>query len=81
MTNGAIAGVPLEGLIDFGQERERLSREREKSEREKERLQAQLANPDFVERAPVQKVEEAKLRVADLARHTAVLSDRLERLS
>ena len=52
LAGGAEVAVPLEGLIDFAQERARLAREREKLEKELQKLEAQLSNPQFVERAP-----------------------------
>src|SRR5207253_4862446 len=58
LAGGAEVAVPLEGLIDSAQENERLSREREKLQKEAAKLEAQLANPQFVERAPEEKVSE-----------------------
>ncbi|MGH9941539.1 MAG: valine--tRNA ligase [Pyrinomonadaceae bacterium] len=81
LAGGAEVAVPLEGLIDFAQERERLSREIEKLAKEDERLQAQLANQNFVERAPAEKVSELRQRVADIAQRTAALAQTLEALS
>ncbi|MDT5063628.1 MAG: valyl-tRNA synthetase [Acidobacteriota bacterium] len=70
LAGGAEVAVPLEGLIDFEQERERLAREREKLEKEAAKLEAQLANPQFAERAPAEKVGEVKERLADIAQRT-----------
>src|SRR5205823_4505634 len=44
LAGGAEVAVPLEGLIDFAQERARLSREKEKLQQEAEKLENQLAN-------------------------------------
>ena len=57
LAGGAEVAVPLEGLIDFEQERQRLRKEKVKLAAESEKLEAQLANPQFAERAPVEKVE------------------------
>src|SRR5438034_6598466 len=54
LTGGAEVAVPLEGLIDFAQERARLSREKDKLQNEATKLETQLSNPDFVERAPAE---------------------------
>jgi valyl-tRNA synthetase len=81
LTGGAEVAVPLEGLIDFAQERERLLREKDKLEKEGAKLEAQLGNQDFVERAPAEKVEGLRARLADIARRTAVLDQMLEALS
>jgi len=77
---GAEVAVPLEGLIDFAQERARLSREKEKLQKEAAKLDAQLSNPDFIERAPTEKVEELRSRIADIAQRTAALDQVLEAL-
>ena len=81
LAGGAEVAVPLEGLIDFAQERARLAREREKLEKESSKLEAQLGNADFVQRAPAEKVEELRARVADIAERNAALNQMLEALS
>ncbi len=77
---GVEVAVPLEGLIDFARESERLNREREKLQKEAMRLEAQLANPQFAERAPVEKVNETRERLTDIAGRTKALSEMLEAL-
>jgi valyl-tRNA synthetase len=81
LSGGAEVAVPLEGLIDFAQERARLSREKEKLQKESEKLEGQLANADFVSRAPAEKVEELRARVTDIAQRTAALDQMMEALS
>jgi valyl-tRNA synthetase len=81
LSGGAEVAVPLEGLIDFAQERARLAREKEKLQKEAEKLQAQLGNADFVSRAPAEKVSELQARVADIAQRTAALDQMVEALS
>jgi valyl-tRNA synthetase len=80
LAGGAEVAVPLEGLIDFAQERERLAKEHEKLEKEAAKLEAQLANPQFAERAPAEKVQETKERLADIAQRTAALQQMSEAL-
>jgi valyl-tRNA synthetase len=80
LTGGAEVAVPLEGLIDFAQERERLSREKEKLEGESSKLEAQLANPQFAERAPAEKVAEVHARIADIAQRSAQLNQTIRNL-
>jgi valyl-tRNA synthetase len=80
LAGGAEVAVPLEGLIDFEQERERLAREREKLEKEAAKLEAQLANPQFAERAPAEKVSEVNERLADIAQRTTALQQMAEAL-
>ena len=81
LAGGAEVAVPLEGLIDFAQERQRLSREKEKLQKEGGKLEAQLGNADFVQRAPADKVAELRARVADIAERNAALDQMLEALS
>ena len=80
LAGGAEVAVPLEGLIDFAQERARLSREREKLQKEADKLENQLTNPDFVARAPGEKVEELRARIADIGQRTTALDQVLEAL-
>jgi valyl-tRNA synthetase len=81
LSGGAEVAVPLEGLIDFAQERARLSKEKEKLQKEAEKLAAQLGNSDFVNRAPAEKVAELRARVADIDQRTTALDQMLEALS
>jgi valyl-tRNA synthetase len=81
LAGGAEVAVPLEGLIDFAQERARLLREREKLEKEATKLNAQLGNSDFVNRAPVEKVAELRARVIDIDQRTEALNQMMEALS
>ncbi len=72
--------IPLEGLIDFAQESSRLSREKEKLQTEAAKLEGQLANSDFVKRAPAEKVEELRARADEIKLHIAALDQMLEAL-
>ena len=72
--------MPLEGLIDFAQERQRLTKEKEKLAAEAARLEAQLANPQFAERAPAEKVNELRARIADIAQRTGQFEQTIENL-
>jgi valyl-tRNA synthetase len=80
LTGGAELAVPLEGLIDFEQERRRLQREQEKLNAEATKLQAQLGNPNFVSRAPAERVNEVRARIADIAQQTSQLQQTVENL-
>ncbi len=57
--------LPLEGVIDLDQERERLAKEIEKWTGEIKKAEAKLANKSFVERAPQEIVDENKARVVN----------------
>jgi valyl-tRNA synthetase len=80
LAGGAEVAVPLEGLIDFAQERARLRREQEKLQQEAEKLEAQLGNSDFVARAPAEKVAEWRARIADITQRTAAMDQMMEAL-
>ena len=80
LAGGAEVAVPLEGLIDFEQERARLRREQEKLQQEAAKLEAQLGNSDFVARAPAEKVEELRARIDDIAQRTVALDQMIEAL-
>src|SRR5690242_482575 len=77
---GAELAVPLEGLIDFEQERRRLQREQEKLQAEAAKLEAQLSNPNFVERAPAERVSEVRDRITEIAQQSSQLQQTVENL-
>jgi valyl-tRNA synthetase len=81
LTGGAEIAIPLEGLIDFEKERERLKNQVEKLEVERQRLQVQLSNQNFVERAPAEKVHELRDRQSELAAQIGTLNQSLEALN
>jgi valyl-tRNA synthetase len=80
LVGGAEVAIPLAGLIDFAAEQQRLGKEREKLASEASKLEAQLANPQFAERAPAEKVAEVRVRIADIAQRTAQLEQTIENL-
>jgi valyl-tRNA synthetase len=80
LVGGAEVAIPLEGLIDFEQERQRLRREQDKLQAEAGKLEAQLGNPNFVERAPAERVNELRERIADIAQRASQLQQTVENL-
>ena len=58
--------IPLEGVIDFAAEKERIQKEIVKVEAELEKIQSLLGNASFVERAPAQVVEQNQARQQEL---------------
>jgi valyl-tRNA synthetase len=52
--------IPLEGVIDVGVEKDRLSKAAAAAEKERDSLAARLANPNFTERAKPEAVEKAR---------------------
>jgi len=81
VTNDASIAVPLEGLIDFDKERERLANQIAKLTDEKTRLDGQLSNANFVERAPAEKVQELRDRQVELAKQIETLNNNLNALA
>ena len=72
--------VPMAGVIDLDEERERLNRELAKQEKELTRLEGKLSNPKFTDRAP-EEVVLAEQRKQQAAREAVVkISSQLERL-
>ena len=80
LNGGAEVAVPLEGLIDFEQERRRLQREQEKLQAEATKLEAQLGNPNFVSRAPAERVNEVRARISDIAQQSSQIRQTVENL-
>ena len=79
ISNAEIA-VPLEGLIDFEKEIARLENQVIKLETEQERLNGQLSNASFIERAPTEKVDGIRERVAEIEMQAKTLKQNLEAL-
>jgi valyl-tRNA synthetase len=80
LTGGAEIAVPLEGLIDFDKERERLGNQLAKLDTELQRLNSQLSNQNFVERAPAEKVGELRDRKSEIENQVRTLNSNLEAL-
>ncbi len=56
----AVVYLPLEDLVDFEQEKERLTKEEERLNKEIKRAKGMLANEKFVSKAPEAKVQEER---------------------
>jgi valyl-tRNA synthetase len=80
LTGNAEIAIPLEGLIDFEKERERLENQLNKLETEGERLKGQLSNRNFVERAPVEKVQDLRQRAAEIEQQVRAINQNIEAL-
>jgi valyl-tRNA synthetase len=79
--DGAVAALPLAGVIDLEKERARLARERDKASGEATKIAQRLANPGFVEKAAEEVVEEARERLAELTATAERLDAALTRLA
>ena len=65
--------MPLEGIIDFAVEKERVEKEIAKMEAEFVKITGLLENASFVERAPEQVVAQNKVKQAELANNISKL--------
>jgi valyl-tRNA synthetase len=79
-TRGAEVFLPIAGLVDVARERERLQKELAKLEGEIKQIQARLRNPQFVERAKPEVVQETRQQERELLDKHARLKARLEQL-
>ncbi|MEC2159952.1 valine--tRNA ligase [Virgibacillus halodenitrificans] len=77
---GAELFLPLEGLIDFDKEIERLEKELAKWTKEVERVQKKLSNKGFVSKAPEAVVEEERQKEKDYLEKQAKVTARLNEL-
>jgi valyl-tRNA synthetase len=75
------AALPLAGIIDMGAEKRRLAKEIEKAEGDLKKMDAKLSNPQFMERAKEEAIEEAQERKAELETEIKRFSAALKRLS
>ncbi|RRK30184.1 valine--tRNA ligase [Schaedlerella arabinosiphila] len=75
---GAAVYLPLEDLVDFEQELERLTKEEEKLTKEIARAKGMLSNEKFLSKAPEKKVQEEKEK---LEKYTQMLEQVKERMA
>jgi len=75
------AALPLAGIIDMAAEQKRLAKELDKAEGDLKKMDAKLTNPQFMERAKEEAIEEAKSRKSELEVEIKRFSAALKRLS
>jgi valyl-tRNA synthetase len=80
ISRGALAALPLVGIIDLKAEQARLLKERDVERKEIERIDQKLGNPDFVQRAPEEVVEENRERREDASDRLAKIEAALQRI-
>ncbi len=69
--------VPMSGLIDAAAEIERLNKRIEKLQKDRSKSMAKLENPNFVERAPKELVDQERTRVAEFDQALDKLADQV----
>jgi valyl-tRNA synthetase len=80
VASDVVGVLPLTGLVDFAVERGRVEKELAQVTQERERLERQLGNSAFVERAPAKVVESQRNRLAIVRDQIGVLEQRLTQL-
>ena len=78
VTHAAQLSIPLGELVDLEKEKQRVEKELKKQSAELEKLNAKLANPGFVNKAPEHVVAAEKERAVQLAELVAKLEEQLK---
>ncbi|MEO1106112.1 MAG: hypothetical protein AAFW98_20660 [Pseudomonadota bacterium] len=73
--------LPLEGLVDLGAERARLTKELTRLDKDIEKIEGRLSNPKFLEKAEADTVEEQRQKREDATARRAKLVAALGRLN
>jgi valyl-tRNA synthetase len=79
IVRGALAAIPLMGIVDIAAERARLAKEIAKERKEIAGIDGKLRNADFLARAPEEVVEENRERRAAAAERIAKMEAALAR--
>ena len=74
----AVMYIPLEDLVDFEKEKERLTKEKAKLEKELARSRGMLSNERFLSKAPADKVAEER---AKMDKYQQMMDDVVARLA
>ena len=74
----AVVYLPLEDLVDFEQEKERLAKEEARLNKEIKRAEGMLSNEKFVSKAPADKVQAERDK---LEKYTQMLAQVKERMA
>ena len=78
---GATLYLPLEDLVDFEKEKERLLKEQARLEKELARSKGMLSNEKFLSKAPEAKVQEEKDKLAGYEQMMEQVKERLAQMS
>ncbi len=76
----AIYALPLADVIDLDQERQRLEKETAKAAADLGKIDKKLGNPQFLDRAPAEVIEEQRSRRADIEQNMEKLKAALGRI-
>ena len=78
--NGAKIFIPLDELVDFEKEKERLTKEKAKLEGEIKRVNGKLSNQGFLAKAPESLVNEEKVKKEKFEEMMKSVLERLENI-
>jgi valyl-tRNA synthetase len=78
---GGVYALPLAGVIDLEAEKARLRKEIDKCVKEIDAIDKKMSNPNFVEKAPAEIVEENRERRAAFSERREKLSAALAQIS
>ncbi len=81
LSGGITVHLPVEGLIDFAKEKERLEKELAKTEKYKTGIEKKLENKGFVDNAPEEVLAEEKQKLEDAVKKQEGIKQQLEALS
>ena len=76
----AVAYLPLEDLVDFEKEKERLNKEKDKLTKELARSRGMLSNEKFLNNAKPEKVQEEKDKLAKYEQMMEQVQERLAQM-
>jgi valyl-tRNA synthetase len=80
LVRGEVAALPLEGIVDFAAEEARLEREMARATADIARVDAKLANADFIRRAPEEVVESEREKRQEAQARCSKIAEAIERL-
>ena len=80
VVGGATIFIPLEGIIDFNKEAQRLEKEMAKLSKELATVSKKLENESFLSKAPQDVVAQVKRKHSDLREKQQKLQSHLERI-
>ena len=78
---GAEIYIPLEDLVDYNAEYDRLSKEKKRLEGEVKRVEGKLSNQGFISKAPEKVVNEEKEKMAKYKEMLEKVSARLDMIA
>ena len=81
VVNPVVVHLPLEGVVDLGEEQQRLRAELDECVKNMDRVEKLVSNPNFREKAKPEVVETEEARLQDLKERQRHLSEILEQLA